>query len=80
MTPSCPALFGEAVEALRRSGDDWSVAYALVPHGDVALLAGDVDAAIRAHEEALTLARGIGDDHMVATLLDQLALDALMAG
>ena len=37
-------------------------------------------AAVRAHEEALALARGIGDDHLVATLLDQLGLDALMAG
>ena len=37
-------------------------------------------AAVRAHEEALALARGIGDDHLVATLLDQLGLDALMSG
>jgi hypothetical protein len=51
-----------------------------VPHGDVALLAGDVAGAVTAHEEALALARGIGDDHLVATLLDQLGLDALMAG
>ncbi|MET0765132.1 MAG: DUF4062 domain-containing protein [Blastococcus sp.] len=78
--PELPGLFREAVEALRRSGDVWSVAFALVPHGDVALLAGDVAGAVTAHEEALALARGIGDDHLVATLLDQLGLDALMAG
>ncbi|WP_167762088.1 DUF4062 domain-containing protein [Blastococcus sp. CT_GayMR20] len=77
--PELPGLFEAAVEALRRSGDDWSIAFALVPHGDVALLAGDVPAALRAHEESLALARGIGDDHLVATLLDQLGLDALMA-
>jgi len=71
-------LLTEAVTALRRSGDRWSVAFALVPHGDAALLAGDLDAARRAHEEALLLARDIGDDHLTATVLDQLALDALM--
>jgi predicted ATPase len=78
--PTLPALYEEAVQALRRSGDTWSVAFALVPHGDVALLAGDVPAAVRAHEEALRLARDLSDDHLTGTLLDQLGLDALMAG
>ena len=78
--PDLPALFEEAVQALRRSGDNWSVAFALVPHGNAALLAGDVPAARRAHEEALGLARELGDDHLTATLLDQLGFDALMAG
>jgi predicted ATPase len=78
--PELPVLLADAVAALRRSGDSWSVAFALVPHGDAALLAGDVDAAVRAHEEALGLAREIGDDHLTATLLDQLGLDALLAG
>jgi hypothetical protein len=35
---------------------------------------------VRAHEEALALVRSIGDDHLTATLLDQLALDALLSG
>jgi predicted ATPase len=78
--PDLPALYEEAVQALRRSGDTWSVAFALVPHGDTALLAGDVPAALRAHEEALELARELRDDHLTATLLDQLGFDALMAG
>jgi predicted ATPase len=78
--PELPGLFREAVEALRRSGDVWSVAFALVPYGDLALVAGDVAGAVTAHEEALDLARGIGDDHLIATLLDQLALDALLSG
>ena len=78
--PRLPALLTEAVAELRRSGDTWSVVYALVPLGDVALLAGDVAGAVRVHEEGLGLARGIGDEHLVATLLDQLALDALLAG
>jgi predicted ATPase len=81
--PDDPGLadrLGEALAALRRSGDAWSVAFALVPHGDAALLAGDVDAAVRAHEESLALACELGDDHLTATLLDQLGLDALMTG
>jgi predicted ATPase len=78
--PALPALYEEAVGALRRSGDAWSVAFALVPHGDAALLAGDVPAAVRAHEEALGLAQDLDDEHLVAILLDQLGLDALMAG
>ena len=78
--PELPGMLADAVAALRRSGDSWSVAFALVPHGDAALLAGDLDAAVRAHEEALGLARAIGDDHLTATVLDQLGLDALLAG
>jgi tetratricopeptide (TPR) repeat protein len=78
--PELPVLLTDAVAALRRSGDSWSVAFALVPQGDAALLAGDIDAAVQAHEEALGLAREIGDDHLTATLLDQLGLDALLAG
>jgi hypothetical protein len=78
--PELPGLLADAVEALRRSGDRWSIAYALVPLGEVALLTGDVPAAVRAHEEALALVRSISDEHLTATLLDQLALDALLAG
>jgi predicted ATPase len=78
--PELPGLYADGVAALRRTGDSWSIAYALVPSGDVALLAGDVPAAVRAHEEALELARSIDDDHLTATVLDQLALDALLAG
>jgi predicted ATPase len=78
--PALPGLLADAVAALRRSGDTWSVAFALVPHGDAALVAGDLTAAVRAHEEALDLARALGDDHLIATLLDQLALDAILTG
>jgi hypothetical protein len=70
----------EAVAALRRSGDTWSVAYALMPLGNVALLAGDLPGATTTHEEALTLARSVDDDHLIALALDQLAFDALFAG
>jgi predicted ATPase len=75
--PEVPVLLAEAVAALRRSGDTWSVAYALVPLGDVAPLAGHLPAAVGAHEEALELARRTGDDHLVATVLDRLGMDAV---
>jgi predicted ATPase len=78
--PGLRDLLGEAVAALRRSGDTWSVAYALVPLGDAALLAGDPSAAVRAHEEALELAGRTGDDHLVATVLDRLGMDAVRSG
>jgi predicted ATPase len=78
--PELAERLTDAVAALRRSGDPWSVAFALVPLGGVALLAGDPAAAVAAHEEALDLARGIADDHLVATVLDQLGVDALLGG
>jgi predicted ATPase len=78
--PELRELLAEAVAALRRSGDTWSVAYALVPLGDAALLAGDLPAAVRAHEEALELARGTGDDHLVANVLDRMGMDAVLSG
>jgi predicted ATPase len=73
-------LLEEAVAALRRSGDTWSVAYALVPLGDAALLGDDLPAAVRAHEEALELAARAGDEHLVATVLDRLGMDAVRSG
>jgi predicted ATPase len=78
--PALAGLLGEGVAALRRSGDAWSVAYALVPFGDVALLTGDLPGAVQAHEDALALARAIDDEHLIAALLDQLGLDALLTG
>jgi predicted ATPase len=78
--PAVRELLTEAVAALRHSGDSWSVAYALVPLGDDALLAGDLPAALAAHEEALDLARRTNDEHLVATVLDRLGMDAVAAG
>jgi predicted ATPase len=78
--PGLRDLLADAVAALRRSGDTWSVAYALVPAGDAALVAGDAPAAARAHGEALELARQTGDDHLVATVLDRLGMDAVATG
>jgi hypothetical protein len=39
--PGLPSLLAEAMVALRRSGDPWSIAHAVVPLRDVALLSGD---------------------------------------
>jgi predicted ATPase len=78
--PELLALLTEAVAALRRSGDTWSVAYALVPLGDAELLAGDLPAAVLAHEEALELAGRTGDDHLVAAVLDRSGMDAVRSG
>ncbi|MGY1616362.1 ATP-binding protein [Geodermatophilus sp. SYSU D00691] len=78
--PQLHDLLAEAVDALRRSGDAWSVAYALVHRGEAALLAGDLPAAVLAHQEALDLARSTGDEHLVATVLDHLGADAVLAG
>jgi hypothetical protein len=79
-TDEVAGLLAEAVAALRRSGDAWSVAFALVPLGDAALVGGDLTAATRAHAEALALAEQLGDDHLTATVLDQLGFDGLLAG
>jgi hypothetical protein len=74
------SLLAEGVAALRRSADTWSVAYAVLPLGNVALLAGDLTGATAAHEEGLALARSVDDEHLIATALDQLAFDALLTG
>ncbi|WP_158579843.1 ATP-binding protein [Geodermatophilus marinus] len=74
-----PAL-DAAVAALRESGDTWSVAFALLFRGAVDVLAGRPDEAAATHREALALAMSLGDDHLVAALDDQLALDALLTG
>ncbi|MGY1638900.1 ATP-binding protein [Geodermatophilus sp. SYSU D00742] len=69
-----------ALAALQDSGDTWSVAFAQLFRGAVAVLAGDVAEATRLHREALDVARTLGDDHLAARLGDQLALDALLSG
>jgi tetratricopeptide (TPR) repeat protein len=74
------AMLEEAVELFRGVGDDWSVAFALTPLGDLALLEGDVRRGTAIHEEALHLAERIDDHYMRAQSLDQLALDAMLAG
>jgi predicted ATPase len=78
--PGLTRRLTEGIAGLRRSGDTWSVAYALMPLGNVSLMEGDLAGAVAAHEEALALARSVDDEHLVATALDQLAFDALLGG
>ncbi|MGY1702949.1 ATP-binding protein [Geodermatophilus sp. SYSU D00697] len=78
--PGLAPTLDAAVDALRASGDTWSVAFAQVFRGAVAVLAEKPAEAARIHREALDLARSLGDEHLAATLADQLALDALLAG
>ncbi|SNS19404.1 Predicted ATPase [Geodermatophilus pulveris] len=78
--PAVVAALDEALAALRRSGDTWSVVLSATVRGSVALAAGDPVTAARVHGEALELARSIGDDQLTALLSDHLALGALLAG
>jgi predicted ATPase len=73
------AMLEESVRRFREVGDDWGVALALIPLGDVALLDGDVASARAMHEEVLAHALTIDDDHMTAQAHDQLALDAMLS-
>ncbi|RBY81748.1 hypothetical protein DQ238_06965 [Geodermatophilus sp. TF02-6] len=78
--PQLAPTLDAAVAALHASGDTWSVAFAELFRGAVAVLAGEVAEATRIHREALDLARGLDDDQLAATLGDQLGLDALLVG
>jgi predicted ATPase len=74
------AMLEEALALFRTLDDGWSIALALTPLGDLALLEGDVPRGTAMHEEALQLAERIDDHYMRAQSLDQLALDAMLAG
>ncbi|MBB3085116.1 DUF4062 domain-containing protein [Geodermatophilus sabuli] len=78
--PDLAPTLDAAVAALQASGDTWSVAFAQLFRGAVAVLAGVPAEAARLHGEALEAARALGDDRLTATLCDQLALDALGTG
>ncbi|WP_216870531.1 ATP-binding protein [Modestobacter excelsi] len=78
--PGLPGLLAEAGTALRRSGDAWSLGYALASAADAAGAVGDRPGAARAHREALELARRTGDPLLVAAVLDRLGIDAVLGG
>ncbi len=73
-------LLEESSRLFARNGDQWGHALALVPLGELELLAGRPELAEAAHTEALAAAQAVDDDHMRATVLDQLAADALLRG
>ena len=73
-------LLDEALAIFRRLGDAWGTAFVLSPRGQLALWDGDPAAAAAMHEEALTQADLIDNDHLRAQALNQLGLDAVVVG
>lgn len=73
-------LLTEALALFRRAGDSWGIGFVLGPLGQVTLRDGDPHAAATLHREALERAEHIDDDHLRAQALNQLALDAMIAG
>lgn len=78
--PAAERLLEQSLSAFTAARDLWGQALALIPLGDLDLLAGRVERARERHELALGHARTIEDDHLVALVHDQLAADALLAG
>ena len=55
----CEAL-GHAEDGFRRAGDRWALAMCLLSMSDARLMAGDLDAGLRALEESTELSHGLG--------------------
>jgi predicted ATPase len=70
----------DAARDFRALGDSWGLALTLSTRGQLALLAGDQEAARAMHEEALAAARAIGNDQIEAQVLDMLGLAAAAGG
>ena len=70
----------EAAGVFRDVADRWGLALTLSTRGQLALLAGDGEAARRMHEEALAAAQAIDNHQLQAQILDMLGLDAATAG
>ena len=73
------AMLEEALALFRTLDDGLSIALALTPLGDLALLEGDVPRGTAMHEEALSWPNA-STTTTCAQSLDQLALDAMLAG
>lgn len=78
--PSPRQLLTEAADLFDVVGDPWGRALALVPLGELELVQGRLEEAATTHALALGCAQAVNDDHMRAVVLDQLAVDALLAG
>ncbi|HYT09490.1 MAG TPA: DUF4062 domain-containing protein [Mycobacteriales bacterium] len=70
----------EAVQAFRRLGDRWGLAFALSSRGQLAVQDGDPAAAAAMHGEALAAAEQIENEHLRAQLLNLLGMDAMAGG
>jgi predicted ATPase len=71
------ADFTEALEVARAAGDPLVLGYVQVHYGARLGLDGDLDHARVLHEEALTIARSIGDENLRAEAHYVLAIDAM---
>jgi hypothetical protein len=69
--------FAEALEVARAAGDPLVLGYVEAHYGTLLCLDGDVDQARVLHEDALTIARSIGDENLRAEAHYFLAIDAL---
>ena len=74
------SLMDEALRIFRHTGDRWGVAFVLTPLGHMALRDGNAAGATAMHTESLAAAEEIDNDHLRAQALNQLGLDALVAG
>jgi tetratricopeptide (TPR) repeat protein len=69
--------FAEALEVARAAGDPLVLGYVQAHYGTLLCLDGDLDQARTLHEDALTIARSIGDENLRAEAHYVLAIDAM---
>ena len=74
------ADFAEALSAARAADDPLALGYTQSHYGALLCLDGDLGQARALHEEALTIARAIGDENLRGEAHHTLAIDALAAG
>lgn len=74
------ADFAEALSIARAADDPLARGYVHSHYGALLLLDYDLDRAYALHEEALTIARSIGDENLRAEAHHALAMDAIAAG
>jgi predicted ATPase len=74
------ADFAEALEVARGVGDTLVVGYVAAHYGALLSMDGDVDQARTLHEEALTIARSLGDVNLRAEAHYLLAIDSMATG
>jgi predicted ATPase len=74
------ADFTEALSVARAGGETLTIGYIQAHYGALLCLDGDLEQARALHEEALTIARSIGDENLRAEAHYVLAVDSMAAG
>jgi predicted ATPase len=74
------ADFAEALSAAQAADEPLALGYVQAHYGALLCLDGDVGQARALHEEALAIARSIGDENLRAEAHHALAIDAIAAG